>query len=240
MYRLIEPFGYHIEANSIGEAWLNLVEVVLKHGKKTFDEGRERLCLQNVRVRAEKPKLPDPLIDKYGDKKKVEEIVYLTFKGEKMHDCDVKPSFSPGPKSYCARLKEGNMEEYIVERLARIPESKKAVMSFIHWDDYKAVLEKPYDDYLPCIVSIQFRLLRKDDGYSMAVVFNSRSIDAFQKSSGNLVAIVMLAEKIVSKLEERLGKNIVFEALDGMITDAHIYQECYKDAESVIERYKNG
>lgn len=240
MYKQIDPFGSHVEASSLGEAWLDLVEAVLEHGEKTFDEGRERLCLQNVRVRIEKPNSVDLLIDKYGDKNKIEDIIYLTFEGSEMYDCDIKPSFSPGPKSYFARLKEGKMEEYVVERLAKIPESKKAVMSFIHWDDYKAVLEKPYDDYLPCIVSLQFRLLRKAEGYSMAVIFNSRSIDVFQKSNGNLVAVTMLAEKIVSKLEERLGKNIVFETLDGMITDAHIYQECYKDAESVIERYKNG
>jgi thymidylate synthase len=238
MYKLIEPFGYHISANTIGDAWLSLVGAVIKHGVKTLDEGRERLCLQNVRLRVEGPNFRDKLIDRYGDKKKIEDIIFLTFKGLKMYDCDVKQSFSPGPKSYYARLKEGNMINYVVERLAEIPESKKAVISFIHWDDYKAVLDNPKDDYLPCIVSIQFRMLQKPRGYSMNVTFNSRSIDAFQKSCGNLVAITMLTNKIISRLEKRVGKKIFFDSLDGMITDAHIYEECYQEASFLIKKLK--
>lgn len=225
--------------NSIGKVWLDLVDAILTNGEKTFDEGRERLCLQNVRVRVDAPSLPDKLVEKHGDKKKIEDIVFLTFQGEEMYDCDIKPSFSPGAKSYYARLKEGQMVKYVVERLAKIPESKKAVISFIHWDDYKAVLENPYDDYLPCIVSIQFRLLPRNGGYSLTVIFNSRSIDAFQKSNGNMIAITMLANKICEELSTKLGKIVTLEAVDGIITDAHIYEECYQSAKDTIKDYKH-
>lgn len=197
------------------------------------------MCLQDVRIRISNPILPDPLIEIFGDKKKIEDILYLTFKGEEMYDCDIKPSFSSGPKSYYSRLKEGNMINYVVERLAKIPESKKAVISFIQWEDYAKVLKNPFDDYLPCIVSIQFRLLWVEDHYSMTVVFNSRSIDAFQKSNGNLIAIIMLTKKIISNLINKLEQSVTFDILDGMITDAHIYQECYNDAEELIKKYEN-
>jgi thymidylate synthase len=239
MYKYIKPFGYHVSASSIGETWLDLVEATILHGEKTHDEKRERMSLQNVRILVENPTLPDELIEKYGDKKKIEDIVFLTFKGEKMYDCDVKPSFSPGPKSYYARLKEGKMEKYIVERLAEIPESKKAIISFIHWDDYKAVLENPYDDYLPCIVSIQFRLLETTDKYAMTVNFNSRSIDAFQKCNGNMIAIYMLAKRIEDALKPRLKKPVKLELIDGMITDAHIYEECYQDAIKTVNKFRS-
>jgi hypothetical protein len=238
MYKLIEPFGFHIDAASIGEGWLNLVEAIVENGDKTLDEGRERLCLQNVRIRISNPSLKDDLIEKFANKKNIADIIYLTFQGERMFDCDVKASFSPGPKSYYARIKEGQMDTYIVERLAEIPESKKAVISFIHWDDYKAVLANPRDDYLPCIATIQFRLLERDDKYSMTVNFNSRSIDAFQKSNGNMIAILMLAKKIEEELTARLKKPVVTEVMDGFITDAHIYQECYDDAKTMVNTYK--
>ena len=155
-----------------------------------------------------------------------------------MYDFDVKPSFSPGAKSYYARLKEGEMVKFVVERLAKIPESKKAVISFIHWNDYKSVLANPYDDYLPCIVSIQFRLRPMNGCYFMNVVFNSRSIDAYQKSNGNLIAIAMLANDICKQLTLRLGKEVVLDTINGLITDAHIYCECYKDAQKLIAEYQ--
>lgn len=238
MYKLIEPFGYHIDAKSIGQAWFDLVDAIIAHGEKTFDEGRERLCLQNVRIHIDSPKLPDLLINKYANKKNINDIIHLTFNGETMYDFDVKPSFSPGAKSYYARLKEGKMIEFVVERLSKIPESKKAVISFIHWDDYKSVLANPYDDYLPCIVSIQFRLLPTNNGYAMNVVFNSRSIDAYQKSNGNMIAIVMLANNISEELSSKIGKHVFLNSIDGLITDAHIYQECYGDARKLVSNYK--
>jgi len=238
MYKLIKPFGYHIDAKSIGQAWIDMVDAIVANGEKTFDEGRERLCLQNVRIHIDSPTLPDQLIIKYANKKNIDGIVHLTFNGETMYDFDVKPSFSPGAKSYYARLKEGKMLEFVVERLSKIPESKKAVISFIHWDDYKSVLANPYDDYLPCIVSIQFRLLPADGGYAMNVVFNSRSIDAYQKSNGNMVAIAMLANNISEELSSRLGKNVFLNSIGGLITDAHIYQEFYEDAHKLVSSYK--
>lgn len=237
MYKLIKPFGYHVDAKSIGQAWIDMVDAIVTNGEKTFDEERERLSLQNVRIYVDSPKLPDQLINKYANKKNIDDIIYLTFNGETMYDFDVKPSFSPGAKSYYARLKEGEMVEFVVERLAKIPESKKAVISFIHWNDYKSVLANPYDDYLPCIVSIQFRLLPADNGYAMNVVFNSRSIDAYQKSNGNMIAITMLANNISDELSSRLDKRIFLNSIDGLITDAHIYKECYKDVRKLISNY---
>ncbi len=238
MYKLIKPFGYHVDAKSIGQAWIDMVDAIVANGEKTFDEGRERLSLQNVRLHIDSPTLPDQLINKYANKKNIDDIVHLTFNGETMYDFDVKPSFGSGAKSYYARLKEGRMVEFVIERLSKIPESKKAVISFIHWDDYKSVLANPYDDYLPCIVSIQFRLLPANDKYAMNVVFNSRSIDAFQKCNGNMVAITMLANKISVELSLRLNKKIFLNSIDGLITDAHVYQECYEDASKLVSNYK--
>lgn len=234
MIKFIEPFGYHIDAGSVGEAWLDLLEAIVAHGDKTFDEGRARLSLQNVRIRLSDFRLPDPLIEKYGDKEKIDGIVYLTFKGEEMYDFDVVPSFSPGARSYYARIKEGRMDEYVVKRLTNIPESKKGVISFIHWDDYKAVLDTPFDDYLPCILTVQLRMLERGDGYVLNTIFNARSLDAFQKGNGNLIAIGMLAGRIARRLEENLGKSVEIGSIDGLVTDAHVYDECLADARHIL------
>ena len=156
-----------------------------------------------------------------------------------MYDFDVNPSFSKGSKSYYARLEEGKMMDYVVERLSLIPESKKAVISFIHWDDYSAVLANPKNDYLPCITTIQFRLIENDnDGFKMNTIFTARSMDIFQKGVGNLIAIATMSEKIAERLEKNLNKKIEIRSLDGMITDAHIYTENIYDAQELLKKYK--
>ena len=96
----IEPFGYNIYGETIGSVWLSLVEAIIKNGVLTEDEDRERLSLQNIRIKSATQSFPDPLIEKGGNKKNIEEIINLTFNKEVMHDFDVVPSFSPGSKSY--------------------------------------------------------------------------------------------------------------------------------------------
>lgn len=241
MYVKLEPFGYHISGETIGGVWLNLVEVIIKNGVLTKDEGRERLSLQNVRIKSATQSFPDSLIEKYGNKKNVEEIINLTFNKEIMYDFDVVPSFSPGSKSYYARIENWGMLDFVVARLAKIPESKKAIMSFIRQEDYQRVLEKPKDDYLPCITTVQFRLIKINDerGYHMNTLFNARSIDVYQKAGGNFAAISLLSKEISERLAKKLNTNIWSGPLDGFLTDAHIYQESIKDANEIIRLYKH-
>jgi len=241
MYVILEPFGYNVYGETIGSAWLSLIEAILKNGTLTKDEDRKRLSLQNIRIKSATQSFPDSLIEKYGNKKNVDEIINLTFNKEIMYDFDVVPSFNPGSKSYYARLKDWKMLEFVVARLAEIPESKKAVMSFIREDDYKKVLEQPKDDYLPCMTTIQFRLIKIGDkrGYHMNTLFNARSIDAYQKAAGNLAAISLLSKEVSRQLTEKLKTQIWVGPLDGFLTDAHIYEETIEGAKQTIKLYKH-
>ncbi len=240
MYIKIEPFGLLIYGEVLGSTWLSLVEVILKNGNITSDEGRNRLCLQNIRVRSNSQIYPDQLLSRYGDKENIDAIIDLTFNKEIMHDFDIVPSFSDGSQSYYARIKEWKMLDFVVDRLAEIPESKKAIMSFVRKEDYERTLERPKDDYLPCITTIQFRLIKIDNqnGYHLNTIFNARSIDAYQKAGGNFAAIALLSEEVAKRLETKLNTKIWIGSLDGMITDAHIYQETIEDAKKIINSYK--
>ena len=241
MYVKLEPFGYNIYGETIGSAWLSLVEAINENGILTQDEGRKRLSLQNIRIKSATQFFPDTLMQKYGNEININEVINLTFSKDVMHDFDVVPSFSPGSKSYYARIKEGRMLDFIVERLAEIPESKKAIMSFIRHEDYQRVLDRPKDDYLPCITTIQFRLIKINDekGYHMNTLFNARSIDAHQKAMGNFAAISLLSKEVSERLAEKLKTNIWIGPLDGFLTDAHIYKECAMEAKQIIKLYKH-
>ncbi len=106
MYVKLEPFGWNIYGETIGGAWLSLIEAIIKNGVLTEDEDRKRLSLQNIRIKSATQSFPDSLIERYGNKKNVDEIINLTFNEKIMHDFDVVPSFSSGSKSYYARLKD--------------------------------------------------------------------------------------------------------------------------------------
>lgn len=106
MYVKLEPFGYNIYGETIGSVWLSLIEAIIKNGILTEDESRKRLSLQNIRIKSATQQFPDSLLLKYGSKKNIDETINLTFNNEVMHDFDVIPSFSPGSKSYYARLKD--------------------------------------------------------------------------------------------------------------------------------------
>ena len=235
MYVKIEPLGYTVYGELIGSTWLSLIEAVVKNGQITIDEGRKRYSLQNIRIRSATSSKTDPLITKYANHRNIAEIVKLTFNEEFMRDIDITPSFTPGAQSYYARIKNWKMFNFVVDRLTKIPESKKAVMSFIREEDYIKVLKNPKDDYLPCITTIQFRLLKIDNekGYHMNILFNARSMDVYQKSIGNMVAIAMLGEKVAKQLQKNLKVPIWVGSIDGMITDAHIYENTFNEAKKI-------
>lgn len=229
-------FGPHIYGKTIGEVWLGLVKYIVEKGEPMPDEQRFRLACQNVRIKSETQIFPDPLIAKYGNKKNLEEILALTFLREKMRDCDVNPSFSDGPKSYYARLKEGRILEYIIDRLGFIPESKKGVIVFPEWKDYERVLENQLDDYFPCLIAIQYRMIEQKDGWLMNTFFYSRGIDAYQKAHGNLAAIAILSNKLAPKISQKLQETVKVGFLDGYIMDAHIYGETIDGAKELLRK----
>lgn len=239
MYQYLYPFGHQVFGETLGEAWTSLMTAILKDGEYSFDEGRNRLALQTVRVKSMSQQLPDELILKYGERKNLDSIINLTFDKDEMWDFDVIPSFPPGAKSYYCRLKDGGMVEFVVKRLSRFPESKKAVIVFPTYDDYNAVLAAPKDDYFPCIVSIQFRVVKNKNKKLIAnTIVYARSIDAYQKAHGNLWAIAMLTHEVVRQLSKNLKKEVEPGFLDLLIADAHIYEETEVKARQTIKRIK--
>jgi hypothetical protein len=225
-----DDFGIQICGPTIGIMWANLIKAILDVDEKSYDEDRERIAISNVRVKSMQQNFPDETIESLCDAEQVKEMLGFMFEYDQMADIDVVHSFSPGAKSYCYRIKEGRMVEFVIERLSLIPESKKAVIVFPTYEDYTAVMANHQDDYLPCLVSIQFRLVPKEDGYIMNTTFYSRSMDPWQKGHGNFISIAMLSDHIAKEISERIGKKIELGPLDGMICDAHIYKEKYDEA----------
>src|SRR3989344_4130037 len=147
MYWVDSDFGLHIFAETLGNVWIDLVEAVITEGKVCFDEQRKRRALDNVRLKATKPVSTDHIIATFGNQDNLRAMLDLTFKEPKMYDCDITPSFSCGANSYFQRIQERKLFDFVVKRLSAIPESKKAVIFFPVYDDYKQVIDNMNNDY---------------------------------------------------------------------------------------------
>jgi len=238
--KISDEFGIQVYGPTIGDMWSGLVQAILDSGTVCFDEGRERMALSNVRVKSATQQYPDKIIEEHSNGEQVQAMIDFMFEIEQMKDTDVVQSFNPGAKSYRHRIKEGRMVEFVIERLAKIPESKKAVIVFPTYDDYSAVLRTPADGYLPCLVSIQFRLLPSDDGYTLHTTFYSRSMDAWQKGHGNFLSIALLSAHIRDEIGSRIGQKTELGPLDGIICDVHIYNEKYDEARERMAKLSAG
>lgn len=131
MIARVENVGYSVYGKTLGELWLDMVEVILKNGQFELDENRGRFAVRNLRFAAELADPKDKLIEKYGNKAKIDAMKKVVFESDTMEDFDITPSFRNGAKSYKKRLEEGKMIEFVVARLAKIPESKKRLWCFL-------------------------------------------------------------------------------------------------------------
>lgn len=240
MITFIENIGYVVHGETIGELWLGLVEAVVKNGRFELDENRGRYAVRNLRFSSSSTDAEDALIEEFGSAKNVDAMKKLVFEKDTMTDFDITPSFRNGAKSYKKRLEEGDMFNFVVSRLSKIPESKKAVMVFPAYEDYQSVMNSPWNDYLPCIVALQFRIrtLPNNKRYLDLTLF-MRSWDGFQKGAGDLTVISLLGDKVRKLLEEKMNLQIDRGRLDGLVTDIHIYENTYDDAQDVLEQYLN-
>jgi hypothetical protein len=126
----VQNVGYCVYGDTLGELWLDMVETILKNGIFELDENRGRFAVRNLRFAAGSTDPNDKLIEKYGDKSKIDAMKRVVFESDTVEDFDITPSFRNGAKSYKKRLEEGHMVEFVVERLAKIPESKKRLWCF--------------------------------------------------------------------------------------------------------------
>jgi thymidylate synthase len=237
MIERIENVGYAVYGKTLGETWLQMVETVSKNGKFELDENRGRFAVRNLRFASETTDVNDELIEKYGDKTKIDAMKRVVFESDTMVDFDITPSFRNGAKSYKKRLEEGDMIDFVVKRLAKIPESKKAVMVFPTYEDYTAVTNSPWNDYLPCIVALQFRIAKREGKNYLDLTLFMRSWDGFQKGAGDLIVTSMIGDIVRKQLEEKLDIKIIPGRLDGLVTDVHIYENTYEAAQQVVFDY---
>ena len=202
-----------------------------------FDEGRLRRAVTNIAfsiawsngpAEVKWENVPTGLVSQ------TREMYAFMTQEDSLYDVDKSPSFVTPTLSYCGRLKKNGGLQFVVERLTKYPESKKAVITFPLAEDYSRVLASPDDDYLPCLLAVQFRLHSGPKNRRLVATIIWRSLDAWQKMLGNVFGVISWSESIRKALSVSLHEEIVIREIDGFISDAHVYEDCFVDSSSYL------
>lgn len=195
----------HVSAESIGEAWNELLTATYDSDRTVRDDGMELRELVNVLVTVKAPLPPvedDPFVRRNAD----EEMI------EWMHDNfhSMAPIDGWG-YSYGSRFYEFDgidQVEYVKEKLASKPESKSATISAMY---------PPEDaNHVPCICTLDFKVR---DGLILTAFFRSQDIG--KKFAPDLLALNEMYEEIAAHLGVAQNELVVH------IASAHIYESDY-------------
>lgn len=202
----------HVCAESIGDAWRDLLEAIYESDQTVRDEGMELRELVNVLVTIEAP-IPPAEEDAFLRRNADDELVQW------MHDNfhSMVPVEGWG-YSYGSRLYdfEGvDQIEHVKEKLSADPEAKSATVSAMY---------PPGDSsHVPCICSLDFKVR---DGLILTAFF--RSQDVGRKFAPDLLALQTVFEDVATHLGVARTRMVVH------VASAHIYERDYDRVEEML------
>jgi thymidylate synthase len=199
--------GVHdLSFRSLGEAWLNLVQLTVQNGISVDGETLEIL---EVRVAFPACAGGDELIRQLGDSRMMTEMEKVFFSNGAN---SLGHSYSDLMKGPGGR----NDLEDVMALLRASPSSKRAVVT----------LCGPGGGKVPCINVIQF-LVR---GGALRAIYFARGQDAFKKFYADALCVVKMAQRVAE------GLGMAADSISGFIGSSHIYNEDRPAIDEFLER----
>lgn len=221
-----EYTGYVIRGKTVAEAWLRVLDTILKFGLESethYDEPqREVMNLLSV-IEEENPArffIPD----------------YLPCNEERVRAYipritrDLPGGIHKNEYTYGSRMRSWFGTDQVkraVEKLAREPISRAVVIGL--WDATKD-LEIGGS---PCLNHIWLRI--SENKLYMTAIF--RSHDMFEGYPENAFGLRMLQEEIRASLQERLGKEVKLGEMMILSQSAHLYRDTWEWAEKITQHH---
>lgn len=188
-----------IEAQTIGECWLECIRTVLARGTIHHDEDVRIYEVLGLSVVIRQPRPLDPFIDKVADKEVVARTLAKFAKGIVMPD---------RPFTYGARIYDicgTDQFEWLVERLNSKPETKSATIGLLI----------PGERSLqPCLTTIDAKIRNE----ALELQFFYRSQNIFGRQYANFMALAQLQHDLAARCSILPGR------VRGYIASAHIYE----------------
>jgi len=180
---------------SLGEAWINLVQMTVQNGMVVDQEGLELL---GVQVAFPAGAEDDELIRQWGDRRMIAEMERVFFE---------HGTGAPGHRYADLMRGPGGRDdlEDVISLLRAEPASKRAVVT----------LCGPGGGKVPCINVIQF-LVRAG---GLRTVYFARGQDAFKKFYADGLCLAKMARRVAAGLGRPAGRVV------GFISSSHVYHE---------------
>lgn len=211
-----------------------MLKKIYFEGNDFYDEGRPLIELINLRISIEKPDHKDNLIWSVCDKKTIK-LFRDSFLGKEkwLEDVDITKNFEKTDAiSYSVRLcdYEGfDQIKNVIKRLAKIPESKRCLIS-------TPMPHKDWSlDYLPCIDTIHF-LIRDS---RLNAFIHCRGLDFAQKAYANFVCLAELQKYVLDEINKLSKIKYKIGGMEIMVDSAHIYSNTKNIAKNLITKINN-
>ena len=191
-----------VEAQTLGEAWLEISRRIVETGAEAAYDGLATRELTLVTLRVASPDPGDNLIASLADPD------WLDWMRRNFTEPDDVPELG-GARSYARRLRDRDGRDqlaWVVERLRANREARDATIT---------TLEPATDTtYVPCVSLLDFWL---PDGRLELVVY-AHSLDFGKKAYGNLVELAPLLEQVAGELGVPLGRLVIHAK------SSHVYE----------------
>jgi|CZKM01.1.fsa_nt_gi hypothetical protein len=182
-----------LKFDSLGETWINLVNVTLQAG---LSADRECYELLGVQVSFPAADQPDAVVARYGDSHMVAEMDKVFFSEEPNSLEHNYASLMSGPAG------RRDLQD-VIDLLRTRASSKRAVVT----------LCGPGNGQVPCINVVQF-LNRQG---LLQTIYFARGQDAFRKFYADGLCVAKMARRVASKLDLLAGR------VEGFIGSSHVY-----------------
>ena len=202
--RTIPPMrGTRIAARTLGEGWLEVVDLILAHGRPSTFNGLPLLETELVTLDVSQPDPDDAVINRHAD---TEWLAWMRANFTER----TRVAALGGARSYASRIYDyaetgRDQIDWIVNTLQQDP-----IASYAAITTFEPLLDTTY---IPCISLLDFWLRAGQ----LEVVVYAHSIDFGKKGYGNLIQIAELQHHVANRLGVPVG------ALAMVIKSATIY-----------------
>lgn len=201
-----------IQASTLGEAWLNSMEIIINSGEMINDGDVLLKEKMNLYITINNISEDDKIIKKYANKERIELMK------KKYFTCGLVGDYKIDYGSYIFNNKGVNQFDWVCERLKKKPETKSATIS----------LHIAGEENLTCLSLLDFKL--RNNKLIMTAVYRSQNV--FSSQPGNIIALRKLQQAVADNIKADIG---IFELV---VMSAHIYQYDFKDVEELLNEYK--
>ncbi len=219
-------YGHRIEGKTIAETWVQIIHRIKTTGtiRPTTYDGHWQELIDLMAIVTDEPPdfyIPDP---NYlpCDRAFIREYI-----GQILDD---SPQREGVKYTYGQRLRSWfgvDQIEQVISKLVADRDSARAVMSL--WD----VQDHDADSSPPCLNHIWVRIVENE--LSLTATF--RSNDMFSAWPVNAIGLRALQQHIHQQIEMRSGQPLTLGPLITISQSAHIYDDCWENADRLIAQY---